>query len=314
MGVQYAGQGAGDGDVSRGEVHYAAGGDLILAAAFQRERYSRSSGKSRLVLRLLHRDDDEPRAELDSITDATAVALSPNGGTIAVALATGEVRSYDVATRVWTQRLAPDASAVSALAYRADETLLAVRGRDAWVMRPPPVPSGPRRATPAGPPRAVRLQGSGGSIAALAWSAANTLVAAGDTIGNVDVWDTGSATLRCTLSGVHSDGVTALAFAPSGAVLATGSADRSVAVSSVDGERCRFLYRIQPNEQAITGVAFRATKPPFLVVASAGGVVRRYERDLWGTPEELRALARTRLGGRRLTDAERREYKLGAAR
>ena len=42
--------------------------------------------------------------------------------------------------------------------------------------------------------------------------------------------------------------------------------------------------------------------------------MRRYERDLWGTPEELLALARTRLGGRRLTDAERREYKLGAAR
>ena len=312
MAAQYALQGESDGDVSRGEVHYAASGDVMLTAAFLRERYSRSSGRARLVLRLHHRDDDRPRAELDSVADASLVALSPDAGTIAVALVSGEVRSYDVASGQWRRRLPPADGPPTSLVYRADGMLVATRGGDAWLFRPAPVPS--TGGSPAPPPAAQRLQGGAARLSALAVSGANSLVAAGDTTGNVVVWDAATAARRCTLAGVHSDRVTALAFAPSGAVLATGSADRSVAVSSVERDGCRFLYRIQPNEEAVTGVAFRATRPPFLVVASAGGVVRRYERDLWGTPEELLALAAERLGGRQLTAAERRAYKIGASR
>ncbi|MEO7964854.1 MAG: WD40 repeat domain-containing protein, partial [Gemmatimonadaceae bacterium] len=294
---------------TKGEVQYSADGKVLMAAAFMREQNSRASSRLNARIRVYQVGTSAAPRELDIVRNATYVALSPDSRAIAVALANGEVREYDLAKSSWATRVLPNGAGVVALGYRPDGSLFVARGNELLVA-PPPQAS--RRGGGGSIPVPSRtLASAAASLSSFAVSANKPYIAFGDSVGNAEVWDVDANRRLCSLPTVHSDRVASLAFAPSGAILATGSADRSVAMSSIDGPLgCRFLYRIQPNEQQVMGVAFKQSAPPFLVVTNAGGVARLYERALWAPRDSLVALALKRLGGRKLSAAERREYKL----
>ncbi|HEY9889224.1 MAG TPA: hypothetical protein V6D02_12540, partial [Candidatus Obscuribacterales bacterium] len=65
-------------------------------------------------------------------------------------------------------------------------------------------------------------------ITALAWSAEGRLLAAGDATGTVALWDVPDRLFRWQKNQTHSDQVMALAFAPNGQQVFSGSRDRTI--------------------------------------------------------------------------------------
>lgn len=301
----------------RADLQYSADGKKLLASAFSSVA-SRSSTNYRVRVRLYDVGTSSPPIELPIVQRGEHVALSPDARTIAIARSNGEIITFDVTTRDSTL-LVRSGGGTPMIAYRNDGSLVVARGKELIVAPPappaPPAPAASARGRPRLAPAPRQLSTKLHSISALAVSTPNSLIAVADDSGAVEIWDGRSTEASCSLSRVHSGRINSIAFAPTGVTIATGGADRAVAISSIAAPLgCRFLYRILPNEQQVTGVAFKQTKPPFLVAMHAGGIERLYDRSLWAPRDSLIALARRRIGGRRFTPSERGTYKLPPAR
>lgn len=199
--------------------------------------------------------------------EARAVALSPDGGRLAVGggrwKGTAEVKVFDVATGAELAVL-PAVGSVNAVVFSPDGRAIAAAGKDSavrvwgtadWRPRgePTPVPGevlglafapdgrtlavagedGLLRLLPLAPGgAAVDLEMAGANVVALAFSpdGKSLAAAAGD---RVRVWDVAARQARTTPA-AHRDRVTAVAYTPDGQSLLTAGADGTVKVWDAD--------------------------------------------------------------------------------
>ena len=149
----------------------------------------------------------------------TAIALTPDGQTLAVAARDSSIRFFDVAVGKETRRLSPHAGTVYCLAFSRDGKLLAI-GNDhnttfIWDLS--------RNSEP------LELAGHTGSVLAVAFSPDSQLLATGSADHTCKIWDIKSGAEIRTLRG-HTLSVIALAFDRTGHTLVTGSRDHTLKV------------------------------------------------------------------------------------
>jgi WD40 repeat protein len=99
-------------------------------------------------------------------------------------------------------------------------------------------------------------------------------------------WDAATGQLRSTLKG-HSDTVTGVAFSPDGALIVTGSADRTARTWDAATGRPRHILKGHTNR--VTGVAF-SPDGALIATASADGTMRIWD-DAGGCQAVLRAFS-----------------------
>jgi WD40 repeat protein len=227
----------------------------------------------------------------------TAVAISPDGASLAVARADGKVRLLDSNSVADVSKFDIRIDAVaSGIGFSNDGRLLGVVGRDSDV-HVFSTASGselhtlhghehPIRALARSPASALIatageetrvmlwnaaqgkleriLAGHTDFVNALAFSADGALLASGDAAGRILVWDIASGQLLHTLRG-HASDVHDVAFRPDGKVLASASADSQVLLwDLVQGVRIRALAG---HETPVRSVAFNRNGT---VLASGG--------------------------------------------
>jgi WD40 repeat protein/tRNA A-37 threonylcarbamoyl transferase component Bud32 len=151
------------------------------------------------------------------IAPLNAVAISPDGRTLASAGEDRVVKVWDLADGRVAHSLAEHAGDVWGLAFSPDGKLLATGSRDAtialWGVR-----GGSKMRT---------LRGHSRSPSRIRFSPNGRTLAAGGEKGAVEVWDVASGQERGPLPG-HSGAVRCVAFSPDGTRLASGGEDRSV--------------------------------------------------------------------------------------
>jgi WD40 repeat protein len=182
-----------------------------------------------------------------------AVAVSPDGKTVATATGTEIVTFWDAASHEVRLRLRDTSEAVRTLAFSPDGTTLATGG-DQKTVRLWHLDTLRERAV---------LTPHTGSITCLAFSPDGQTLASGSRDASVTLWDVAKAAERTTLAR-HTSGVTCLAFSPDGKSLATGSLDWTVKVWDVPSGRVR--YTIDKHADTIVSVAF---SPDGRILASA---------------------------------------------
>ncbi|MCZ6795815.1 MAG: MFS transporter [Planctomycetota bacterium] len=114
------------------------------------------------------------------------------------------------------------------------------------------------------------LAGHGGFPGAVVWSRDGSLLATGDTRGDIIVWDGKGLTELRRLEG-HEGAILALAFDLDGSRLASASADRSI--RTWEPRSGTYLRTLSGHEGPVTSVAFALTSPT-LVSGSEDGTVR----------------------------------------
>jgi WD40 repeat protein/transcriptional regulator with XRE-family HTH domain len=205
--------------------------------------------------------DGPPLRGPDDAPFTGAMAVSPDGGTIA----TG---SKDGSVRLWRQGVATEltgpTAVVQALAFSPDGTRLAVSGNDhrVWLWR---------LADPGHP---VALVGADNYTFGVAFDPTGRYVAAGSADETVRIWLVdGARTPITTLHGPASY-VDSVAFSPDGLTLAAGSADATVRRWDVhDIRRPVPLPTLSGPGDYVNGVTFDRSGT---VLAATGG-----DRTLW---------------------------------
>jgi WD40 repeat protein/serine/threonine protein kinase len=176
------------------------------------------------------------------VAPLTAVAISPNGRTLASAGEDRVVRVWDMANGRVLHSFAVHTGAVWGLAFSPDRKLLATGARDGtialWNVR-----SGAE----------VRaLHGFSRSPSRIRFSPDGTSLAAGDESGTVKRWDVARGNEASSLPG-HSEAVRCVAFSPDGNLLASGGEDRSVRLHDlVNGGSRKFTVPTAVNEVAFS--------------------------------------------------------------
>jgi Planctomycete cytochrome C/WD domain, G-beta repeat len=207
-------------------------------------------------------------------TPVSAMACSPDGKTLAVS-GRGEVLLVDADTGATRARLSAGRDRVSAIAFDAGGTVLAVAAGTAGAVYEV---------------RVWRLTGgtwSGpGAVAAthsdvihqLAFSPDGKLIASASYDRLVKVWDLAENKERHTLKD-HSDSVYGVSFSPDGKLLASGGADRAVKVWDVTtGIR---LYTLGESTDWVYAVAWSPTGHR-LAAAGVDRSIRIWEADAKG--------------------------------
>jgi WD40 repeat protein len=208
----------------------------------------------------------------------TSLAYADGGKVLACAA--GAIRLLDPRTGQDLTREQGHSNAVRGVAYAPDGKLLATASDDHTVC-----------LWSANGRLVHRLRGHGGPVAAVAFSPdGKTLVTGGgrqihlagpkvvtpepDT--TVRLWDVASGKPGRTLTG-HTAAVTAIAFAPDGKTVASGSADRTARLWDVStGREIRRVEEENQERLAITSVAFTADGKA-LVTACNWGTVRLWD-------------------------------------
>jgi WD40 repeat protein len=99
------------------------------------------------------------------------------------------------------------------------------------------------------------------AISAVAFSPNGTILATGNTSGNIRLWSLSTGELLATLN-QHQRRVTAIAFSPSSELLLSGSTDRTVNLWQV--RTGRVLQNFQEHADEVTAVAFRPDGQAFV--------------------------------------------------
>ena len=130
-----------------------------------------------------HSGSSEPLVHDENVRD---LAYHPNGSLFAVAGTGGELRLWDVASRVETRALAGHTGTVKAVSFSPDGGLLASGGEDHVV----------RLWNVAGGVPAGELVGHPGEIEAVAFAPEGRTLAVGALTGTVTLWDVAGRTVR----------------------------------------------------------------------------------------------------------------------
>jgi WD40 repeat protein len=209
--------------------------------------------------------DGKPPRIIDVGAAVRAVAVTPDGTTIAVGGEGEAIPLLDVATGKFKSKLEGPAGWVLALAFTPDGKQIAAGGYGGrlWLCEVatgkkvyevealPPVPAN----TPAPPVNVV---------SALAFSPDGKLIAVGGSDGNVHVFQAADGKLLRSLAG-HTGAITGVAFHPGNELLASTSKDRTVRLwNPANGQ---FLKALEGHTAWVQGVTFfaRGTR-----LASAG--------------------------------------------
>jgi hypothetical protein len=200
-----------------------------------------------------------PRAPVAA--PVSALAYSPDGKILAAA-GRGEVRLLDTTSGDLKWNLEGLPSRVTAIAFRRDNTALAVAAG---------TPGRPYEVrlydlTPSGPGNAVKVNRHDDVIQDLVFSPDGTLLASAGYDRLIKLWDvTPQAHKQVRVLKDHSDAVYGLTFSPDGKWLASGAADRAVKVWEVaTGTR---LYTLGESTDWVYSVAW---SPDGLHLAAAG--------------------------------------------
>jgi WD40 repeat protein len=172
-----------------------------------------------------------------------AVAVSPDGKTVATATGTPIVTFWDAASHEVRRRLRDPSGVVRVLAFSPDGKTLAAGG-DSKAVRLWELDTLRERAV---------LTGHAGSITCLAFAPDGETLASGSRDASVTLWDVARAAERTTLAR-HTSAVTCLAFAPDGRALATGALDWTVKVWDLPSGRVR--YTLDQHADAVASLAF----------------------------------------------------------
>ena len=206
------------------------------------------------------------------------LAFSPDGRLLASAGADHTVRLWRPRTGQQHRVLTDPQGRVSSVAFSADGALLAAGGYDhslyLWdVTRPDAISL----------VRTLRVEA--GFITYLTFSPVDsTLAVVGTTSRDIALWDAVSGELVATLTGGHTGAPDAVAFTPSGRLLASGGVDQGIVIWNV-AER-RLLRRLEGHQGAVRSLFWLDEET--LCSSAADATVR-----IWHAPngELLRTLA-----------------------
>jgi WD40 repeat protein/transcriptional regulator with XRE-family HTH domain len=159
----------------------------------------------------------------------SALAFSPDGGTLATGCWDGAIKLWDLEsdTLLWTSWQ----TNIQRLAWSPDGRTLACSGADA-VIQLLEVHGGTHLQT---------LSGHSGPVYALAWSPDGSLLASGGLDGRIQLWDFSGAQSDPSVRMLqgHSDWIFSLAFTPDGGTLASASWNGTVKLWDVESQRVR---------------------------------------------------------------------------
>ena len=176
-----------------------------------------------------------------TIDGQRALALSPDGRTLATCAADCTVRLVDMATLEERGLLPGHAREVVAGAFSADGRMLATGGRDCLV----------RIWNLANLREEATLQGHLSCIRSLTFSPdGNLLVSVGDD-GQLRFWDRKSNSLHIVVT-AHAGRIWSAAFSPDGSMLATAASDETVKLWPVDQVVQRVSLSLHPERGAST--------------------------------------------------------------
>jgi WD40 repeat protein len=185
----------------------------------------------------------------------TALAVSPNGKTLAAASSRGEVTLWDLPAARLRLALPARHDAVRCLAFSPVGQTLAVNDGSAVRLWDLTAEEGPRvRST---------LTGRSGRVRCLAFAPSGHLLAVGGEDRRVVLWDLEQQ--RETALGSHTDTVQALAFALDGRTLASGGADGKLKLWHVSTEH--ELFSLPGHSGPVRAVVF---SPDGKTLASGG--------------------------------------------
>ena len=191
------------------------GGGLVAFSPDGRALASGFVGNARVALWDLARRSAVTLARGHLGGASRAVALAPDGTTLAAGLGFDRVQLWDLETAAGTAILEGHASRLNAVVFSPDGATLASASSDRTV-KLWNVATGAEIATLEAP--------DGTWISALAFSPDGGSIASGDARGGVKLWDVASGLRTATYQGDPVKGIASLAFSPDGTTLAAGSA------------------------------------------------------------------------------------------
>lgn len=198
----------------------------------------------------------EKKVATDSEKPLRAVAISPDGATIATSGDDQMVHTWDVETGAPIDRLVGQAALSNALAFLPGNLLVSAAANKSvvvWVA----TPEWKLERTIGAPDKADQLSDR---VTALDFSPDGKVLATGggepSRSGEIKFWNVESGSLVSALKDPHSDTVFGLEFSPDGAQVASSAADRFVKIHNVaDG---KFVRAFEGHTHHVLGVTWRA--------------------------------------------------------